>query len=308
MCGYCIQSEYILPISEGEGFIDQFILDDARFARLLSPVYLQESKNLPIAIDKIRCIRSLAGFADIVFCRIWEMLMVHPSNSVYQILNNHFSSTEINGFLEKLRLNSDELSTLLSDPKLYQNVDDWNQFISNKQYLISSAEKRLFSYYKWWLLSDNESAIESILSRQGKGRGLSGMGNKELNMLSIFHVFFPIVYFSFLYLAKYKSDAEIIKKIALNNPHCVPEFDGYDLWLRRKALIVCVKKYGIQFITDNYQQVELDMVYYVLLRIKQSKCNIEILLKHIMKNHYSSMNLERSFVINKIESMLQSTS
>jgi hypothetical protein len=134
------------------------------------------------------------------------------------------------------------------------------------------------------------------------------MDNQGLNIPSIFHASFPTVYFSFLYLAKYKTGAEIIKKIALNNPHCVPEFDGYDLWLRRKALIVCVKKYGIQFITDNYNQIELDLVYYVLLRTRQTKNELAALKKHLISHRYNSMNLESSFVINVIESMLQSTS
>jgi hypothetical protein len=145
-----MQSEYVLPISESEDFIDRFMVDDLRFARLLSPVYLQESKSLPVAIDKIRQIKSVAGFAEIVFCRVWEMLLVQPGNAVYQILNNHFSSTDINTFLEKLRLNNDDLSTLLSDIKLYQDIDDWNQFISNEQHLIISTENMLTSYYRWW--------------------------------------------------------------------------------------------------------------------------------------------------------------
>jgi hypothetical protein len=114
--------------------------------------------------------------------------------------------------------------------------------------------------------------------------------------------------FSFLYLAKYKTDAEIIKKIALNNPYCVPEFDGYDLWLRRKALIVCIKKYGIQFITENYTQIELDLVYYVLLRTQQTKKELEVLKEHLISHSYKSLNLESGFVINTIESMLFSKS
>ena len=147
MCGYCIQSEYVLPIVEIEIFIDRIILDHANLAGMLSSLYLQESKSLPVAINKIKQIRRVANFKEIIFCRIWEMLMVHPSNVVYQILNDHFSSTEINEFLEKLRLNSDELSAALSNVKLYQDIDNWNQFVSNEKYLTKSAEKTLSSYY-----------------------------------------------------------------------------------------------------------------------------------------------------------------
>lgn len=305
MCGYCIQSECVLPLCESEDFIDRFIQEDAKFARLLSPAYLQESKNLPVAIDKIRQFRSVAGFTGIVFCRIWEMLMVHPSNAIYEILNSHFSTTELNEFLLKLSLNSDELSISLSDIKLYQDVDHWNQFISNEKHLIKGTEKTLLSYYSWWLISDDGSVVTSIISKQGSGIILSNLPDKELNELSIFHSLFPTVYFSFLYLAKYNTDAEIIKKIALNNPYLVPEFEGYDLWLRRKALIVCVKKYGTQFISENYSQIELDLVYYVLLRTKQTKKELAALKKHIIANQYNSVNLESSFVIKVIENMLQ---
>ena len=178
MCGYCIQSEYVLPIVENEIFIDRIILEHANLAGLLSSLYLQESKSLPVAINKIKQIRSVADFKQIVFCRIWEMLMVHPSNLVYQILNDHFSSTEINEFLEKLRLNSDELSAALSNVKLYQDIDNWNQFVSNEKYLTKSAEKTLSSYYNWWLVGDNESDVS-------EDQILSGRQNKELNKPSI---------------------------------------------------------------------------------------------------------------------------
>lgn len=302
MCGYCIQSEYVLPIVENEIFIDQIILERANLAGLLSSLYLQESKSLPVAINKIKHIRRVANFKEIIFCRIWEMLMVHPSNVVYQILNDHFSSTEINEFLEKLRLNSDELSAALSNVKLYQDIDNWNQFVSNEKYLTKSAEKILSSYYSWWLVGDNQSVIKSNISKQGQNRILSGKHDP-----SQFYAFFPVVYFSFLYLAKYNTEAEIIKKIALNNPYCVPEFDGYDLWLRRKALIICIKKYGIQFITENYNQIELDLVYYVLLKTRQTRNELIALKKHLISHSYNSINVESNFVINAIESMLQST-
>lgn len=300
MCGYCIQSEYVLPIVENEIFIDRIILEHANLAGLLSSLYLQESKSLSVAINKIKQIRSVADFKQIVFCRIWEMLMVHPSNLVYKILNDHFSSTEINEFLEELRLNNDELSAALSNVKLYQDIDVWNEFVNNEEYVTKSAEKTLSSYYNWWLIGDNESGIKSIISKQGKDRVLGGMHNS-----SIFQTFFPAIYFAFLYLAKYKTDAAIIKKIALNNPYCMPEFEGYDLWLRRKALIICIKKYGIQFITENYNQIELDLVYHVLLRTRQSKKELIVLKKHLISHSYNSINVESNIVINAIESMLQ---
>lgn len=62
MCGYCIHSGYVLPISKSEDFIDRFIEGDAGFARLLSARYLQESKNLAVAINKIWQITKCSWF------------------------------------------------------------------------------------------------------------------------------------------------------------------------------------------------------------------------------------------------------
>ena len=295
MCGYCTQSGYAFSIAESENFIDQFIVEDTKSISVWMPAYFQESKCLPVALNNTAQFKRVNEFVDIIFCRIWEMLLAHPSKAIYQILNEHFSTNVIQTFLEKLKLNQDGLSVSLSDARLYQDINCWTQFISNSDYLIECADETLTSYYNWWLVGGSDLNFQSILSK--KARGAEQTSSK-------FYAVFPSVYFSFLYLAKYKPDAAIIKKIALKNPHLTPDFAGNDLWLKRKAFIFCVKKFGADFIFMNRSEIELDYIYYALIKTRQTKLLLTALKDHLISHQYFSITIDKTMLINTIESKL----
>ena len=40
-----------------------------------------------------------------------------------------------------------------------------------------------------------------------------------------------------------------------------------DLWLKRKAMIACMKRDGYSMIVDNLSQIRYELIYYVLLKI-----------------------------------------
>ncbi|WP_144311446.1 hypothetical protein [Desulfonatronospira thiodismutans] len=65
-----------------------------------------------------------------------------------------------------------------------------------------------------------------------------------------------------------------IEKIALTEPNGVPDFPGYDLWLKRKAFIFSIKHNGISFLLDNINPYTRPLpAYYCFLRLKEAQIN-----------------------------------
>jgi hypothetical protein len=55
------------------------------------------------------------------------------------------------------------------------------------------------------------------------------------------------------------------------NPHRLensemPGFDGYDLWLQRKAFNACLKAYGFEFIAYHFKNIRYELMAYALLK------------------------------------------
>ena len=76
------------------------------------------------------------------------------------------------------------------------------------------------------------------------------------------------MYFSLIFLKKYAPQSELIRQIALTEPHDVPFFTGEDLWLRRTALAHYTKQYGISFLMDNLEKISYELICYILLKIE----------------------------------------
>lgn len=148
-----------------------------------------------------------------------------------------YSPSEIVGFLQKLGGLPEDwlLWRILGDERLYQDQVAWRNFINNQE-LINTAETLLMDYIDGWLdQSDEELTLPYKAANGSKKQPAENEPNRDWQW---FKVNFPIVFFALSYLAKYKPQSKILMDVALTNPGVLP-FHGRDLWLQRKAFIVC---------------------------------------------------------------------
>ncbi len=54
----------------------------------------------------------------------------------------------------------------------------------------------------------------------------------------------------------------------------MPNFDSNDLWLQRRALIACLKHYGVAFLIENLHAIRDELIHYTLL--KRVLCGVEL--------------------------------
>jgi hypothetical protein len=119
-----------------------------------------------------------------------------------------------------------------------------------------------------------------------------------------FYLFFPAVSFSLSFLSRHQSRSDIIKRIAIETPQNVPHFSGYDLWLQRKAFIVCLNEYGIQFIIDHYDKLRFELICYALLKNAISnKSEFYILEKIISSRDHFEIGLGSDSVLRLIDKL-----
>lgn len=98
-----------------------------------------------------------------------------------------------------------------------------------------------------------------------------------------FHQNFPVVYCCFMILQTLKPESLLIERVALEDPHDVPDFSNRDLWLQRTAFLFCLERLGVNFIQDHYEKIRLELIYYALLRKSLSAKELEI-LKDLLEN------------------------
>ena len=280
MCGYCIEG-LVLDFIEHEKASEKVDLEN-----ILIPNYLQESENIPEIICGLKKFDNFPESIDVVFYRIWEMLVFQKYDGIYQSLIHDFDAESINDFLTEIRNTSDfKACEVLGNNELYIGHDYYEQLISNKKQLVDDSVEKLKAYYDFWLLGNNKetSDPEKRMEETGIMDPIENAAPKDCDR---FYSLFPVVYFSFLILTRYKSDSGILKHIALESPHDTPDFIGYDLWLQRKAFAACVKNYGVQFILDNYDDIRLELIYYSLLKESVSIVDLDILKNHLLSNDH----------------------
>jgi len=278
MCGYCIESTMIGIFVKAEVFSEELELNEC-----LLPNHIQETQNISEIIiwgsqfDTVNSPFVHSGrrllqpndfhrTIDIAFCRFWETLLYQGEDCVYQTIVQEYGKKIVNKFLDELRNNEDCRAWIsLSDMNLYEDSRCWDQFIGNKKQLIENAEVTLKFYYDWWIRGICKAEGNPVTT-DGKITIIESIMNTSEEDWKRFYCVFPVVYFSFLILTKYKKNSDIIRHIALDWPDDVPDFPGHDLWLQRKAFIFCVREYGIQFILENDLPCRIELIYYSLLK------------------------------------------
>ncbi len=303
MCGYCIEGAVVLSFVEYENTNAKF-----EFENQWVKICLQESRNIPDTIRKIKSFHDFSLSIDIAFCRIWELLLNQESDEEYRALINEFSAEAINDFLITLRNIDDyKIWEPLGNANLYTDRHCWENFARNKIQLINNSVRTLNTYYNWWILEGNKeiSDPQKRMEETGIMDPIEDTTPKDWNR---FYQLFPVVYFSVLILSKYQKNCDIIKRIALENSHEAPAFNGYELWLQRKALTCCVREYGAQFILDNYDNIRLELIYYCLITESFSIAEITALKEHLTSYDHWIIGIDTKTVLQLLDTQFKSLS
>ena len=189
---------------------------------------------------------------------------------------------------------------LLGNSNLYFDKSKWEIFINNKELLIRNSENTLASYHRWWIQGENMKMSDPSQRMEETGI-MDPIDDTTPEEWDKFYSSFPYLYFSLLFLLKHQDNSEIIRRIALSDRNVVPDFLGYDLCLQRKAFVACVKKYGVSFIIENYDDIRLELIYYALL--KKSICNEDktVLREYLQSHSHWLMGISTSEVLELIE-------
>ena len=76
---------------------------------------------------------------------------------------------------------------------------------------------------------------------------IDSIDNTTLAEWKKFEALYPAISFALSIIINNQSDSEIIQKIALTNLEDVLDVWGNDLWLQRRAMIACVKRYRLAY-------------------------------------------------------------
>ena len=299
MCGYCVEAGIILDFIEHEKLSGQ-----VEFENFWVSNYLQESENFPGIIQKLKKFNDFPSSIDIAFCRVWEMFINNEYDTAYKGLEAGLDKESIKKFLIRF-YDSDDCKKwgALGDRNLYVDKQYWDRFMENKQPLIDNSIKTLMSYYDWWILG-NTKEISDPADRMEKTGIMDPIEDTPPKEWNRFYLFFPAVFFSLSLLSRHQSKSDIIKRIAIETPQNVPDFSGYDLWLQRKAFIVCLKEYGIQFIIDHYDKLRFELISYALLKNAISnKSEFYILEKIISSRDHFEIGLGSDSVLRLINKL-----
>jgi hypothetical protein len=298
MCGYCIEVGVTLDFIERQRMSEKIEFENHGLL-----VYLQESINFPEIIDKTKTFYGFSCSIDIAFCRLWEAFLNQEHSGIYHCLVNGYGEKVIDDFLLGLRNNyHNENWKSLGDKELYINKRSWDHFFGNVNQLIENSESTLKSYSDFWICGQNKeiSDPEKRMEETGIMDPTEDTTPKDRDS---FYTLFPIVFFSFLIIKRFKNDSEILSRIALESPHDVPDFSGYDLWLQRKAFVVCVKNYGIQFVLDNYDDIRLELICYALLKDSICAEDLGVLSNHISSHEHWVSGVDSDSVLELINTL-----
>ncbi len=281
MCGYCIEYNFLTLVKTNHQCIFQFencqpddetiIPDDIYFN-----YYIQEFENLS---EVLKITSKFDRFKSCFYFILSRLIEENVQNgfdaSLVDLIDTlfNFKSIEIINILfrdsyrdeylkERNGYYNNQLLFNLYDHRLYTDEKVWHKFVSDKNFLMSRCTEILRFYYEW--LFGSEDFIKS---------------HRVDYYLLILNVFLALAY-----LSHCDTESEIINKIALNAPPFAPGPYAEELWIQRKAFLHCVKRYGVEFITQNYKQyIRPELIYYALLKLQINYEHLDQ-LKNLLKD------------------------
>lgn len=276
MCGFCVEGSMTLGFLESEILKTEFVMESG-----WAPIYIQEANDLIEILKRTKDITGFFNSIDVALCRLYEIYISQGFQcSIFDHIVSIYKKDEIDKFFvdraESWAKNSSSLIpqdfwSRLWNQDIYRNETEWENFTNDTDRLVKESESLLKNYCDWWLLEKDEDNIQSI-------------DDTPSSESKQFDVVLPVLYFAFSVLHRYRPNSEVIKFIALKCSKNTPDFLGYDLWLQRKAFLVCIQEYGVPFIVENLKEIRLELIAYVVLKREMTIEDRQI-IKDLMSNY-----------------------
>jgi hypothetical protein len=300
MCGYCVENIYVWSLYHK-------IKDDNLIFEGLLDTYLQEQE------DNDQVITKLIHEYEWDFKYLYHIIhCCNLYNRFFPKQHNHFQdiSSGIEGFKSRqgyeFIVDSPEKVTNtipILNPSAWIDLyrpetvlDDgfWLKFIGNND-LINASKEVLEHYIDWWLKGIGKPK-NGLPKTQKQTKASDPMNDVNFDEGEKLFLLLPVFYFSLSFLAHHKTDYDLIEFIATKSPDRTPGFPGYDLWLQRTALHLCVQNKGINSIKLFWQKVRFEMIYIELIKCYRSGEDADS-LTNIIQDYYFFLSNKGRYLI-----------
>lgn len=271
MCGYCYEGIMLHVVETGQRGTNGY-----RFS------YLQESEDIKTEIQQLEDPNNPEPLIDLAFCRVYDHYFTHGFDiELFNILQDKFGYAAVQAYFARRQASSSAFKAELSDINLLSDEACWNRLITDKERILKNSLDLLNFYHDWWLLGIGKEKSDPAERIEETGI-MDPIDNTTLAEWNRFDTLYPAISFALSYIINHHNDAEIIQKIALTNLEDAPDMWGKDLWLQRRAMVACVKRYGFSFILNNLSQIRYELIYYVLLKTETVPTELNALREAIL--------------------------
>lgn len=304
MCGFCIEGSMVLGFLESEILNTEFVIESG-----WTPIYVQEANNLFDILNRTKDIRGFSRSIDVALCRLFEVYISQGFQlSIFDYIVSVYKKDEIAKFFddrtECVEMNFSSWTnqgfwSRLWSQDTFRNQSLWEEYINDTDSLVAESESILKKYCDWWILGkDKEESYP--MQRMEETGVMDPIDNTPASEWRKFYFLFPMLCFVFFVLRKYRPNSKIIDFIALQCPKNTPDFFGYDLWLQRKAFLLCIQEYGVTFIAENIKNIRLELIAYTVMKLKMTAKEREKIKDLVSKYEYGVIGWEPDNVMQLI--------
>jgi len=302
MCGYCIESGFV-QLAALSIYGDP--AESLQFDSVFTFPYLQEIDHV---IEGIEYVKKSDSYFDTIICRFYEKSIIDGFNwGLSNAIISTFSNKAMTAFLDKISKNTNnELWAKLGKIGTYSNANNWNELLEEKDSLLTYSANMLQFYEHWWLNGKNKEKAESAETRLRKTGIFDPIDNTTQHDFEKFSAIFFFFFFSLIFLQKYAPRSELIRQIALTEPHDAPLFSGEDLWLRRTAFTHCAREYGINFLMERLVEMSYELISYILLKVDFPLSDLRQLNDSLStRPRWSSAFIDLNFTLDLIDIVIK---
>lgn len=108
-------------------------------------------------------------------------------------------------------------------------------------------------------------------------------------------------------LATAAAGDELLQVVATRAPRLTPFFTGLDLWLQRRALHACVAHFGVRFIDENWEELQVEAILSVAIGNLLSNQELTVLHAALQDRSHKGGDLGLPELLQAIQSRIKRT-